>query len=206
MAYVCELGAGQRVYLENQGVQTVVTLISSSPGQQQQASNSFTTGVWSSPPQVFQTPYGMVLKITSEQGEKTLQIQGSGVSVISSMPLGKDSEQLPVHEVATLPVSPMPGVESLKPMPPMNPMEPMTPMKMSPMEPMKPLEPMNLNMGNMQMSMNPMEMRMGNMGMRMGSPAPQNTPQTQRFCTQCGASVKPEDRFCSSCGHPIHHQ
>lgn len=189
MAYVCELGAGQRVYLENQGVQTVVTLISSSPGQQQQASNSFTTGVWSSPPQVFQTSYGMVLKITSEQGEKTLQIQGSGVSVISSMPLGKDSEQLPVHEVATLPVSPMPGVESLKPMPPM-----------------KPMEPMNLNMGNMQMSMNPMEMRMGNMGMRMGSPAPQNTPQTQRFCTQCGASVKPEDRFCSSCGHSISHQ
>ncbi len=190
MAYVCELGAGQRVYLDNQGVQTVVTLISSSLGQQQQASSSFTTGVWSTPPQVFQTPYGLVLKVTSEQGEKTLQIQGSSVSFISSILL-KDSEQLPIQEVASLPVSPMSGMETIKPM---------TPMKMSPME------PMNLNMGNMQMSMNPMEMRIGNMEMRMGSPAPQKTPQTPRFCTQCGASVKPEDRFCSSCGHSISHQ
>jgi len=190
MAYVCELGAGQRVYLENQGLQTIVTLVSSSPGQQQQASSSFTTGVWSSPPQVFQTPHGMVLKLTSEQGEKTLQIQGSSVSVISGTPSGKDSEQLSVHEVTSLPVSPMPGIE------PMTPMTPMTPMKMSPMEPMK---PMNLKMGDMEMSMNPMEMRMGNMELRMDSPA----PNKQSFCSQCGTSVKPEDRFCSNCGHQL---
>ncbi|VXD22829.1 conserved hypothetical protein [Planktothrix serta PCC 8927] len=187
MAYLCELGAGQRVYLENQGVQTLVTLISSSPGQQQQASSSFTTGVWSSPPQVFQTPHGMVLKLTSEQGEKTLQIQGSSVTIISGTPSQKDSEELPVHEVTSLPVSPMPGIE---------PMEPMSPMKMSPMEPMK---PMNLKMGDMQMSMNPMEMRMGNMELRMDSPA----PNKQSFCSQCGTSVKPEDRFCSNCGHQL---
>lgn len=199
MAYVCELGAGQRVYLENQGVQTVVTLISSSPGQQQQASSSFATGVWSSPPQVFQTPYGMMLKILSEQGEKTLQIQGSSVSVISGTPSMNNSEQLPVHEVTSLPVSPMPGIEVMKPMKPMSSMEPMTPMTMSPMEPMKPLEPMNLKMGDMQMSMNPMEMRMGNMELRMGASA----PNKQNFCSQCGASVKPEDRFCSSCGHQL---
>ena len=187
MAYVCELGAGQRVYLENQGLQTIVTLISSSPGQQQQASSSFATGVWSSPPQVFQTPHGMVLKLTSEQGEKTLQIQGSSVTVISGTPLQKDSEQLPVHEVTSLPVSPMPGIE------PMKPLEPMTPMQM------KPMEHENLKMGDMQMSMNPMEMRMGNMELRMDSPA----PNKQSFCSQCGTSVKPEDRFCSNCGHQL---
>ena len=173
MAYVCELGTGQSVYLENQGAQTVVTLISSGPGQQQQASSSFTTGVWSSPPQVFQTPYGLVLKVISEQGERSLQIQGTSVSVLGEMPSVTDSQQLTVQEVTSVPVSPL---------------KPMEPMKMEPMK------PMNLKMGDMQMNMNPMSMR-------MGSGSSEENPKS--FCSQCGTSVKPEDRFCSNCGHQL---
>ncbi len=180
MAYVCQLGAGQSVYLENQAAQTVVTLISSGPGQQQQASSSFTTGVWTSPPQVFQTPHGMVLKVTSEQGERMLQIQGSSVSIMGEMPLVADSEQLTVQEVTRLPVSP--GIEPMKPM-----------------KPMEPMKPMNLKMGDMEMNMNPMSMRMGNMELGTGSPA----AAAKSFCSQCGTSVKPEDRFCSNCGHQL---
>ncbi|HBW57587.1 MAG TPA: zinc ribbon domain-containing protein [Oscillatoriales bacterium UBA8482] len=182
MAYVCQLGAGQSVYLENQAAQTVVTLISSGPGQQQQASSSFTTGVWTSPPQVFQTPRGMVLKVTSEQGERMLQIQGSSVSLLGEMPLAADSKALTVQEVPSLPV--VPGIQ------------PMEPMAMKPMEPMK---PMNLKMGDMEMNMNPMSMQMGNMELRMGSPA----AAAKSFCSQCGTSVQPEDRFCSNCGHQL---
>ncbi|BBD53679.1 hypothetical protein NIES204_09540 [Planktothrix agardhii NIES-204] len=173
MAYVCELGTGQSVYLENQGAQTVVTLISSSPGQQQQASSSFTTGVWSSPPQVFQTPYGLVLKVISEQGERSLQIQGTSVSILGEMPSVTDSQQLTVQEVTRVSVSPL---------------KPMEPMKMEPMK------PMNLKMGDMQMNMNPMSMR-------MGSGSSEENPKS--FCSQCGTSVKPEDRFCSNCGHQL---
>jgi hypothetical protein len=173
MAYVCELGTGQSVYLENQGAQTVVTLISSGPGQQQQASSSFTTGVWSSPPQVFQTPYGLVLKVISEQGERSLQIQGTSVSVLGEMPSVTDSQQLTVQEVTRVSVSPL---------------KPMEPMKMEPMK------PMNLKMGDMQMNMNPMSMR-------MGSGSSEENPKS--FCSQCGTSVKPEDRFCSNCGHQL---
>jgi hypothetical protein len=173
MAYVCELGTGQSVYLENQGAQTVVTLISSGPGQQQQASSSFTTGVWSSPPQVFQTPYGLVLKVISEQGERSLQIQGTSVSILGEMPSVTDSQQLTVQEVTRVSVSPL---------------KPMEPMKMEPMK------PMNLNMGDMQMNMNPMSMR-------MGSGSSEENPKS--FCSQCGTSVKPEDRFCSNCGHQL---
>jgi hypothetical protein len=167
MAYVCELGTGQSVYLENQGAQTVVTLISSGPGQQQQASSSFTTGVWSSPPQVFQTPYGLVLKVISEQGERSLQIQGTSVSILGEMPSVTDSQQLTVQEVTRVSVSPL---------------KPMEPMKMEPMK------PMNLKMGDMQMNMNPMSMRMGNMELRMGSGAPEENPKS--FCSHCGTSVK----------------
>ncbi|CAC5344717.1 MULTISPECIES: zinc ribbon domain-containing protein [Planktothrix] len=173
MAYVCELGTGQSVYLENQGAQTVVTLISSGPGQQQQASSSFTTGVWSSPPQVFQTPYGLVLKVISEQGERSLQIQGTSVSILGEMPSVTDSQQLTVQEVTRVSVSPL---------------KPMEPMKMEPMK------PMNLKMGDMQMNMNPMSMR-------MGSGSSEENPKS--FCSQCGTSVKPEDRFCSNCGHQL---
>ena len=185
MAYVCELGTGQSVYLENQGAQTVVTLISSGPGQQQQASSSFTTGVWTAPPQVFQTPHGMVLKVISEQGERILQIQGTSVSVLGEMPSVTDSQQLTVQEVTSVPVSPL---------------KPMEPMKMEPMK-MEPMKPMNLKMGDMQMNMNPMSMQMGNMELRMGSGAPEENPKS--FCSQCGTSVKPEDRFCSNCGHQL---
>ncbi|SKB11265.1 conserved hypothetical protein [Planktothrix sp. PCC 11201] len=180
MGYVCELGTGQSIYLENQGAQTVVTLISSGPGQQQQASSSFTTGVWTLPPQVFQTPHGLVLKVISEQGERSLQIQGTSVSILGEMPSVIDSQQLTVHEVTSVPVSPL---------------KPMEPMKMEPMK------PMNLKMGDMQMNMNPMSMRMGDMELRMGSGSPEASPKS--FCSQCGTSVKPEDRFCSNCGHQL---
>ncbi|WRH67626.1 MAG: hypothetical protein RSE13_04510 [Planktothrix sp. GU0601_MAG3] len=112
MAYVCELGTGQSVYLENQGAQTVVTLISSGPGQQQQASSSFTTGVWTSPPQVFRTPHGLVLKVISELGERSLQIQGTSVSVLGEMPSVMDSQQLTVQEVTSTPVSPLKPMET----------------------------------------------------------------------------------------------
>lgn len=202
MSYLCELAEGQRIYLENQGDQTLVTLISNHPGQQQQSSSGFKTGVWSSPPQVFKTRDRIVLKLVSDQTENTLQIQGSNISVSNGTLSVNEAEQIPVHEVTSLPVSPLPAMEPMTPMTPMKLMEPMIPMKVNPSEPTKSLEPMNLQMGNMQMSMNPMEMRMGNMEMRINSPS----ANAGLSCTQCGASVKSEDRFCSSCGHVLANQ
>ncbi|HAG79661.1 MAG TPA: zinc ribbon domain-containing protein [Cyanobacteria bacterium UBA12227] len=189
MAYVCELGTGQRVYLDNQGTQTVVTTVSGSLGQQQQASNSFQTGSWTSPPQLFQTSNGVILKIETAQGEHFIQVQGGSMSVMSGTPSLGSSQQMQMQQVATTPATTMP------------PMEPMQPMK--PMEPMQPMQPMK--MGDMEMNLNPMEMRMGNMEMRMGAPMSIATPaeNTKRFCSQCGASINVGDRFCSSCGHRL---
>lgn len=186
MAYVCELGTGQRVYLDNQGTQTVVTTSSSSAGQQQQASSSFTTGSWTSPPELFQTPTGVVLKIKTAQGEHYIQVQGGSMSVMGAMPTIGSSQPMQVQQIANMPASSMP------------PMQPMEPIK--PMEPMKPMK-----MGNMEMNMNPMEMRMGNMEMRMGESMSFSTPDqnTKRFCPQCGDAVSLSDRFCASCGNRL---
>ncbi|UBF26082.1 hypothetical protein K9N68_31880 [Kovacikia minuta CCNUW1] len=49
MAYICELGMGQRVYVDNKGGQTMVTVASSSAGQQQQSSSWFSDGYLDSP-------------------------------------------------------------------------------------------------------------------------------------------------------------
>jgi zinc-ribbon domain len=195
MAYACELGTGQRIYLDHQGTQTIVTTMSGGPGQQQQSSTGFHTGSWTAPPEIFQTTGGAVLKITTAQGEHFIYIQGSSMQVMGGTPSLSGSQQMQVQQVASVPTS------SLPPMEPMKPMD-MGGMQMSPMKPMEPMKPMK--MGGMQM--NPMEMRMGDMEMRMGSPTASSTPNTpnpRRFCSQCGTAVEPEDRFCSSCGHRL---
>jgi len=184
MSYFCKLRMGQRVYVDNQGTQTIVTTASSSPGQQQQSSMGFQTGHWTAPPEVLQTPSGSVLKITTAQGHTFIQVQGNHVGLTGEVP-SRGFQAMQMHQTSNSPVSSMP------------PMEPMKPMK-----PMKPMQPMS--MGNMQMTMNPMQMRMGDMEMQMGSPASSGTTSsTQKFCSQCGSSVKPSDRFCSNCGHTL---
>lgn len=187
MAYVCDLGSGQRLDLDIQGTQTIVAIASSSAGQQQQATSSLQTGAWTSPPEVYRTSEGIVVKLQTTQGSEYIQICGGTISLSTTAP-ELNTEQLPTQQTKILNST----------LPPMEPMKPT--------EPMKPMQPMTL--GNMQMNLKPMEMKIGNMEMRMGSgsvgsanaatPAP-----TRQFCTQCGASIKPGDRFCASCGHQL---
>ena len=180
MAYVCEFGAGQKVYLDNQGTQTRITTYSGSPGQQQQSSSSFPTGDWTAPPEAFASAQGVTLKINTSQGAHYIQIQGGSMQVVSAQAAG-GAQQMQMH-TASMPSTPA-----------MQPMQPMQPMRMGDME---------MNAGQ------PMQMRMGNMQMRMGespqSAPPSTTPQAgRRFCSQCGAAVEPTDRFCASCGHQL---
>jgi hypothetical protein len=190
MAYVCDLGGGRRIYLDNQGGQTIVTIASSGAGQQQQASSSYQTGQWTAPPQLFQSPDGVTAKLTTAQGEQWLRFQGNNVGVVGESFFPGTAQQMQMQQVASMPVPEMP---------PIQPMAPMTPLE--PLPPMQPMQPMT--MGNMQM--NPMEMRMGNMEMRMGTATSATTTPsaTRRFCSQCGVAVEPSDRFCSSCGHRL---
>ncbi len=173
MAYICELTVGHHVYLDNQGSHTLITISSHQPGQQQQTRSTLATGAWTAPPEAYQSTVGIMIKITTQQGNHFIHIQGSSISLVDQRQWVDQlfDPPLPMQQVPTIP-SPM-----------IQPMQPMQPMKM----------------GDMQMSMNPMEMQMGSMEMRMGSADP-SPPQ---FCSQCGLKVAPEDRFCSGCGHAL---
>ncbi len=211
MAYTCELGPGQRIYLDNIGGQTAVTLYTGNGGQQQQSGSQFTTGAWTTPPEVFRTDQGVVIKLTTAQGVHHLQLQGNQMGWMTGSPSLGQAQQMQTSAVSTPPGGSMPTME---PMPAMGSMSPMTLQPIAappPMQPMQPMQPMK--MGNMEMNANPMEMRMGNMEMRMGeafgsspaspsvsAPASANQP---KFCSQCGTSVKAGDRFCANCGHQL---
>jgi hypothetical protein len=174
---MCELGTGQTIYLDNQGTQTIVTIASSSPGQQQQASNGFQSGVWTTPPELYRNPMGVVIRLQTAEGDRYIQIQGSSMSVMGQPPSLNSGQQMQMQQVAASPAVSMP---------PMQPMQSMPPMKM----------------GDMEMSLNPMAMRMGNMAMSMASTTASSTP-TRKFCSQCGSPIKPSDRFCASCGNRL---
>lgn len=173
MAYGCELGNGQSLYLDCSGNQTVVTLASSSAGQQQQTSQSLTTGSWTAAPEVFQIGGSIVIKLEAAEGDRWLQVQGGSIGLLNILPDLSQAQSIPLRQAP----STQPSMQSIKPMQPMQPMK----------------------MGDMQMNLNPMEMRMGNLEMRMGSPI----KATPRFCTQCGASVQASDRFCATCGNRL---
>jgi hypothetical protein len=180
MAYAIELHPGQHLHIHNSGNQTVVTLTTAAPGQQQQASTSVTTGRWTAVPVLYRTHQGGLVKLATAQGDRYLSIQGTSMQLVSSPSV--------FGHPAPVPLEPVPDPTPAPPMAPMPPLEPMSPMK-----------PMNLSMGNMQMSMQPMEMRMGDM--TLGTPPP--AAPARRFCSQCGASVQPSDRFCAACGHHL---
>jgi hypothetical protein len=183
MAYVCELGAGRHVYLDNPGTQTVVTSVSGGPGQQQQSSSSFLTGVWTAPPALFNTPQGTIIKLVTDQGQYQIQLQGNSIGLMGNQVGLGQAQQMQVQQTAAMPA---PAMEPMRPM-----------------ESMKPMPPMR--MGNMSMNTNPMEMRMGDMEMRMPGAAASPEPATgaRRFCSQCGSAIAPDDRFCAHCGHRL---
>lgn len=180
MAYVCEVSSEQRLYLDCSGTDTIVTLASSSAGQQQQSSSRFSTGAWTAPPHLFRTPHGIGIKITTATGDRFLQLQDSCLSITA---------EVPETEVHALPLqSVTPGSdENAESLPPLKPMQPMQPMQM----------------GNMQMNLNPMEMRMGDMTLRMGESIATPAASHSQFCSQCGTAVKMGDRFCTHCGHSL---
>ena len=151
MAYQCDLGTGQRLYLENRGTQTIVRLTSGSARQQQSQQSNFETGEWQDLPKVFRTGTGLILQIESAQKQSFVSLQAQRIGTLSHLPDMTGAEVLSLQPTEAI-------ASSFKPM-------------------------------------EPMEMKMGSMQMQMG------TPQSgQRFCSQCGESVRVSDRFCSHCG------
>src|SRR5688572_2080472 len=85
--YSSDLGAGRSVTIGNDGTQTVITLVSIGPGQQQSQRSGFTTGQWLGPPVLFQTAAaGIVLRIDGEQGCFFVRLDAQGISVLEAAP------------------------------------------------------------------------------------------------------------------------
>lgn len=126
VAYQCQLAEGQQLYLQNQGTQTVITLVNQSATQRQSQRNSIQTGEWRVPPSLFQTRMGMVLVIETEQTQQFIQIQASSLRSLDAAPN--------LDSATSLPLTPVEDESEMEQqfqplMPPMKPMEPMKPMK-----------------------------------------------------------------------------
>ena len=173
MAYSAILGGSQQLAIANLRMQTQISLTTTSPGQQQSQSSSFTTGKWTAEPKLFQVDQGFVLQIESEQNLSYVLIQQNSVSTIQAPANINNRPQVDLTKVSDS------GSE--------------------PMQPMKPMQP--LKMGNMSMDLNSMSMQMGNMSMGFNNESKTNVPK--QFCSQCGTEAKTGDRFCRSCGHEL---
>jgi hypothetical protein len=101
MIYHWELGTGHQISVENQGVQTVVTVSSSSAGTQQRSSSSMTTGTWIAPPTMTISPTGGILTITTATGESFVQIQGNSIHTHSSHSASSSSTTSTSHSFSS---------------------------------------------------------------------------------------------------------
>ena len=169
MAYRVNLNGNQQLTVLNQGNQTLITLISSSPGQQQSQSNSFTTGNWTNTPKLYRTESGFILQISGDRGEFSISIRANSISTVTT----------PVLDNAVL--------VDFK-----NTSDTAANHQKSQFEPMQPMK-----MGNMSMDINTMSMQMGNMSMNMGKGETRSKTRfctqcgaevtaSDRFCGSCG--------------------
>jgi hypothetical protein len=166
MAIYTELPTGQRLYLDNQGTQTIVTLVSGTSGQQQQSSSSFATGIWTKEPEIQITPQGVIVNIITATGNHRIHIQGTSISL--SSPNAFASSQ-----------SSQSGSFSSAPMTPMQPMK-MGNMSMS-------FSPMEMQMGDMKMSMG--ETKTANKR-QFCSQCGAKVSENARFCSSCGHQLE----------------
>ncbi len=84
MTYQWKLSTGHQISVENEGAQTIVTVLYGSSEQQQRTNNSFTTGIWISPPEMLSTPTGAVVKITTPSGISSIEVDGNSIQMQSS--------------------------------------------------------------------------------------------------------------------------
>ena len=169
MAYLCEISPGHQVYLDNQGNQTIVTTAMGQPGQQQQASNSMTTGPWTAPPEAYQSAGGAVFKLFTAQGETCIYVQGNSVSMTGSVPSVAGAQQMSMQQTTAAP------------MPPMQPMQPMGNMTMS-------MQPMEMRMGNMELKMEA-QTPQPRATRQFCSQCGAKVAPEDRFCSSCGHAL-----------------
>ena len=173
MVYVATLGNSQ-LAIALQGMQTNITLTSSSAGQQQSQSSSFNTGQWLDRPKLREVGEGAVLQIETDRGSYYIHILSNTINRVDPPSDLQNYSTIDLKEVDD------------------------TQAASKPIEPMPSMQPMQ--MGNMSMDINSMSMQMGDMSMGINNP---DKTTTKQFCSQCGTEAKAGDCFCRSCGHEL---
>ena len=85
MTYHWKLATGHQLSIDNEGAQTVVAISFDNSGRQQRTSNSFTTGIWLSPPEITFDPTGAIVTITTTSGESIVKIDGNNIQMCSDV-------------------------------------------------------------------------------------------------------------------------
>ncbi|WP_373538586.1 zinc ribbon domain-containing protein [Chamaesiphon sp.] len=163
MIYHWQLGTGAQISADNEGAQTVVTLVQASAGQQQRTSNSFTTGIWIAPPHMTLTPTGGILKIITPSGESLIEIQGNSISLQTSHSGTSQSTSSSSSSTFTADTQSMP---------------PMQPMQMGNMQ--MNMQPMTMRMGDRELTMGATSQQ------RFCSECGTPVKPTDKFCASCG--------------------
>jgi zinc-ribbon domain len=81
MTYHWKLATGHQLSIDNEGAQTIVAISFDNGGRQQRTSNSFTTGIWLSPPEITFDPTGAMVTITTTSGESIVKIDGNNIQM-----------------------------------------------------------------------------------------------------------------------------
>jgi hypothetical protein len=81
MIYNWKLATGHQISVDNEGAQTVITVVQASTERQQRTCNSFTTGIWIAPPTLTITATGGLVTITTPSGACTLQVDGDLIHI-----------------------------------------------------------------------------------------------------------------------------
>ena len=164
MTYHWELGTGHQISVDNEGAQTVVTILHTSAGQRQRTSNSFTTGIWLIPPEMSMTPTGGILKVTTPSGESLIQIQGNSINLQSNQGASQSTTSTSSSSTST----------GIKPMPPMQ----MGNMQMN-------MQPMSMKMGSMELNMDATASQK-----RFCTECGTSVKPTDKFCASCGHKLE----------------
>ena len=169
MQYMCEFEKGRELSVEEDGDQTLVSISSRDPGQQQSQGTGFTIGRWSSPPEAYRTGKAVIIQLHTTEGDKFLGMEGGRARRLDDQPELSTAERVELTKSSSGSSS---RIERMKPM--------------EPMRGMRPMEPMKMEMGSMKMSMG------------FGEDSPKGRFCTQcgaalreqdHFCGRCGAKV-----------------
>ena len=169
MAYKANLSGNQQLIVVNQGTLTSITLTSSSPGQQQSSSNSFTTGNWTSAPQLYKTGSGFILEVNGDRKKQSILIQANSISTVAA-PALDNAVKIDLENTSDTSVT----------------------QKNREYEPMQ-----TMKMGNRSLDIHTMSMKMGNMSLdmegkkatstkRFCSQCGEKVKNSDRFCSSCG--------------------